>query len=864
MSLPPGTRFGPYEIQSEIGAGGMGEVYKALDTRLDRTVAIKVLPPDVSAEPERRARFEREAKTVAGLSHPHICLLFDVGCHEGQMFLVMEHLVGQTLAERLEKGALPLDQALTVATEIAAALSAAHRRGIIHRDLKPANVMLTKSGAKLLDFGLARLSEPAGGLATSTTLSAVQTIEGTLPYMAPEQVEGRRTDARTDLFAFGATLYEMVTGRRVFQGESAASVMAAILDYTPAAASTLAPLTPPGLDRLIKRCLAKSPDDRPDTAHDLADELRWVAETASNAVPSVMAGAAPPAATRTLRRWVVALLVVAAAAAAAVAYTVGRRTATQPVPSFQRLTFRRGWVNAARFAPDGQTVIYSAEWDGGPNEVFSLRIGSAESRPLGGHSPAELLAVSSTSELALSLDSHARRHPVSWAGTLATVPFSGGTPRPLDERITFADWAPNGTDLAIVRETDTADQLEYPVGKVLYTAGGGVSYPRVAPTGDTVAFLDSATQFTGTAVATVDRAGNKRTLTGTYPSVMGLTWSPASDEVWFTAATPGGRHELRAVTLDGRERLVLRGPLSMRLLDVAKDGRMLVAQDQFPCRCFVRTEKDVSDRELSWLSSSGIDSLSRDGRFVVLSETGEGMGAADDFVSYIRETTGTPPMKLGPGTAFFVSHDERFVVGSVRRPRPALVIRPVGAGQTRTIPVEGVNLINVWGLLPDGRTAVITGNEPPHGIRIWLMDVQGGKPRAITPEGVDALRPLPITPDGSYVLGVSGAMVNGKTLAYPVAGGEARPWIGLPDGEQIAGWDPGGRWYFRYRPNVVPLKMYRADAATGARTLVRETVPADRAGRLLAMWALTTPDGKTTVYSTAFWQSELHLVEGLK
>jgi serine/threonine protein kinase len=254
MSLASGTRLGPYEIQSEIGAGGMGEVYKARDTRLDRTVAIKVLPPDVSSDADRRARFEREARTIAGLNHPHICTLHDVGDHDGAMFLVMEHLVGQTLAERLMKGPLPLEQALTVATEIADALSAAHRQGIIHRDLKPANVMLTKSGAKLLDFGLARLTHPSDGSGASVTLSTVGTVVGTAPYMAPEQVEGRTTDARTDLFAFGATLYEMVTGRRVFQGESAASVMAAVLDYTPPAASTLAPLTPPGLDRLIKRC----------------------------------------------------------------------------------------------------------------------------------------------------------------------------------------------------------------------------------------------------------------------------------------------------------------------------------------------------------------------------------------------------------------------------------------------------------------------------------------------------------------------------------------------------------------------------------------------------------------------------------
>jgi serine/threonine-protein kinase len=279
--------LGPYRILEKLGEGGMGEVYKARDTRLDRTVAIKVLPPDVIGDPERRARFEREAKTIAGLNHPHICTLHDVGDHDGAMFLVMEHLAGESLADRLSRGPLPFAQALDIAAQIAEALDAAHKHGIIHRDLKPGNVMLTKAGAKLLDFGLAKLkshgAEPAAGhLASMPTQSAPLTVEGTivgtLQYMAPEQLEGKEADARTDLWALGAILYEMVTGRRAFAGDSQVSLIGNIMNAEPAGLATLQPLTPPALERLVKKCLAKHPDDRWDSAHDVADELRWIGQ----------------------------------------------------------------------------------------------------------------------------------------------------------------------------------------------------------------------------------------------------------------------------------------------------------------------------------------------------------------------------------------------------------------------------------------------------------------------------------------------------------------------------------------------------------------------------------------------------------
>src|SRR5688572_23412144 len=304
MTLSPGRRLGPYEIVASIGAGGMGEVYKARDTRLERTVAVKVLPSHLSASAETRQRFEREAKTISSLSHPHICALYDVGNQDGVEFLVMEYLEGETLSDRLVKGPLAFEQVLRFGCEIADALDKAHRQGIVHRDLKPGNVMITRTGVKLLDFGLAKAVAPSARSGASLTalptqtgkdLTAEGTILGTFQYMAPEQLEGRDADARTDIFAFGAVLYEMATGKKAFSGRSQASLISSIMTAEPPAASAVAPATPPAFDRVVRTCLAKDPEDRWQTAHDIAVQLRWIQEggSAISLGPSVVPGRAP-------------------------------------------------------------------------------------------------------------------------------------------------------------------------------------------------------------------------------------------------------------------------------------------------------------------------------------------------------------------------------------------------------------------------------------------------------------------------------------------------------------------------------------------------------------------------------------------
>jgi eukaryotic-like serine/threonine-protein kinase len=446
MTILPGTRLGPHEILSAIGAGGMGEVYKARDTRLDRIVAIKVLPTHLADRSELRERFEREAKTIASLNHPHICTLFDTGHQDDTDFLVMEYLEGETLAQRLLKGPLPVAQVLQYAIEIADALDKAHRKGITHRDLKPGNIMLTKSGTKLLDFGLAKLKQEAAPATSTSQLPTIQsaitgegTILGTLQYMAPEQVEAKEVDARTDIFSFGAVVYEMATGRKAFEGKTSASVMAKILEAEPPSMASLQPMTPLALDRLVKRCLAKDPDERWQSANDLANELKWIAESSTSAAAKIVAAAERA---RPSRRWALAagLACLIVAAIAGLAAWNLKPTPPKPVtrtvitlPLGDRLVGPE--QTALALSPDGKLLVYAAI-HGITSQLYLRPLDVQEARPIPGTEGA--------SEPFFSPDSQ-------WIGFFAggkvkKVSVSGGAPVTLGDAGTpyGASWGSQG------------------------------------------------------------------------------------------------------------------------------------------------------------------------------------------------------------------------------------------------------------------------------------------------------------------------------------------------------------------------------------------------------------------------------------
>src|SRR5262245_25626582 len=495
MPISAGTKLGPYEILAPIGAGGMGEVYRARDERLKRDVAIKVLPAELAKDPERRARFEREARSASALSHPNILTVFDIGSVDSTVYIAMELVDGGTLKDLVASG--PVRKLLDLSTQIADGLAAAHGAGIVHRDLKPANVMVSRNGyVKILDFGLAKLVTPE-----DKEVSALQTaagdptrpgmVMGTIGYMSPEQAAGRPVDYRSDQFSFGSILYEMATGKRAFERGTTAETMTAIIREEPDSVAQLNPKVPAPVRWILERCLAKDAEDRFGTTKDLARDLASIRDHLSEAsLPDSGTGKLPAVAARRERRAIWPAIAVLAALAAGIAGLYGgRRLWHEDPPTFKQLTFRRGTIASARFAPDGQTVFYSAGWEGRPMEIYISRPESPESRPFG-LALAEVLAVSTNGELALSLNRRAI-DPFIRGGTLARLSMAGGgSPREVLNDVMWADWSPDGKQLAIIREVGGAQQLEYPIGKVLYRTAGWLESVRVSPRGDQVAFLN--------------------------------------------------------------------------------------------------------------------------------------------------------------------------------------------------------------------------------------------------------------------------------------------------------------------------------------------------------------------------------------
>jgi serine/threonine protein kinase len=865
MTFTSGTRLGPFEILAPIGAGGMGEVYRARDSRLGREVAVKVLSSEYAADETRRERFEREARSASALSHPNIVTIFEIGSHEGTTFIAMELVDGKTLREVLAPGTiLPTRRLLDLAFQMADGLAKAHAAGIVHRDLKPENVMVSRDGTvKILDFGLAKLlkEQPEDASSAPTAHETrTGTVLGTVGYMSPEQASGKPVDFASDQFALGSILYEMATGRRAFQRGTSAETLTAIIreDVEPVAQQNAS--VPAPFRWIVERCLQKDPHERYASTRDLARDVKAVREHLSEATSSEISGVVAARPARGRRPWG---LTAAALLGLALAFGLGmllqKRLAQSSPPSYQQITFGRGTIRSARFAPDGQTIIYSAAWDDEPLKLFLKHPSSPDSLPLELPS-SNLLAISPAGEMAIAVDCRSN-HPGVCRGTLARAALTGGAPRDVAEGIQDADWGPDGDSLLVTRDAAGKSRIEYPIGKILYETSGHVSYARLSPRADKIAFLDHPfpADDAGT-VAVIDLAGKLTTLTGRWASEHGLAWSPDGNEVWFTATEAGANRSLYAVSLDGKLRVVTRVPGGLKLHDIAKNGRVLLTRESPRVGILGLLQGDTKERDLSFLDYSFASDIAPDGRLLLFDEEGEAGGA--NYTVFLRKSDRSPVVRLGEGNALSLSPDGLWALSMMPVSNSPFILLPTGTGEHRQIATAGIGPEQAAAWFPDSKGFLFAGSEPGHELRLYVQDLEGGKPRGIGPEGVTAALPgFAISPDGRTVAAVDHAH---KGILIPVDGGDVRPIAGLEAGEFPLRYSPDGRSIYVWKRGDVPARIARVDLATGKREVFKDLLPADPAGVERISNVLVTPDGKGYAYCFARLLSDLFVVEGLR
>ncbi len=865
--MESGQRLAQYQITGRIGAGGMGEVYRAHDTNLDRDVAIKVLPRDLAENPNRLARLEREAKAVAALSHPNILAVYDFGTNEGTAYLVTELLEGETLRERLAQGAMASRKAAEYGRQIARGLAAAHDKGIVHRDLKPENLFVSPDGhVKILDFGLATAAGTESApnqdatidLGTRTRLTAPGAVLGTVDYMSPEQVRGEPTDTRSDLFSFGSVLYEMVTGLRPFHRETGAETMTAILKEEPADVATLNVGVPPALAAIIRRCLEKRAGERFHSAHDLAFSLEALSGSAvATGMTAAMADQGPPR-----RRPGMAALVGLAAAG----LLVGAAAAwfLRPAPpsaldlDFIQLSTRRGTVTNARFGINEGTTLYSAAWDGEPERLYLATRGASTSEPLG-LGNAALLSISSTGELAVSLD---RRHPLGWEaiGTLAVVQPGGSAPRPVLEDVLVADWAPDGRTLAVAHEVDGVVRLEYPIGTVLYESPGWISTLRVHPDGESVLIADNPVRGDNTSMVKIVRRDGSTEDLGPGWS-WGMLWALDGKSV----LTSSGRTLYRTRPGAAPVRLATM-PCTIHLLDIRTGGRVLAATAAIRREMIGLAPGAAAEKDLSWEAWTTPVILSDDGRLIVFEE---GNDVNDDgYAVYLRGIDGSPPLRLGYGSALALSPDGAWLA-MLKRPfadDTELLLVPTGPGEPRRVDLGGLRIIvkqGSWVGSADSGALIVAARLGDGPVQLYRLPLDGGTPpEALTPADFPlASYGHAASADGRCVVALPAA---GAAVEFRADSDGPRPIPGLEPTDLPLRLDQDGRHLYVQVALSIPSAVYRVDTVSGERTLWRTLAPRDPAGVSSIDRLRVSADGAAYVYSIRRHISELMLVTGLE
>ncbi len=810
MTIAAGSKLGPYEILAPIGAGGMGEVYRAKDTRLERTVAIKVLPDHLSS-PEARQRFEREAKMISQLSHPHICALYDVGHQEGVEYLVMEFLEGETLADRVGRGSLPIEQAVKYGIQIAEALDRAHRAGVVHRDLKPANVMLTRGGVKLLDFGLAKLSEPPAGVVSGlsmlpttprgSNLTVAGTILGTFQYMAPEQLEGKEADARTDIFAFGSVLYEMVTGRKAFAGTSQASLIASILEKQPEAINSIQPLAPAALDHVVRKCLAKEPDERWQSAADVASELRWASETSAAAIPQTRPVAKSPRAS-TLRRLLAGSALLILGLAAGLTLSKVRR-----LPPAQRSVFtilppeKAELGNWTAISPDGRSVAFPASINGTTTIwVRSLDSSSARSvagtegavfpfwspdgRTLGFFAGDKLKRIDIAGGPATVLCDAPAARGGSWSreGTIifsgqssagiSQISTSGGSPKPattvdksLDE-VThrWPEFLPDGRRFVYYAYASTRGQIGIYLGEL-----GSTRKDRILAGGRRATAAPGRLFFAREGTLFAQKFDDEELQTTGDPV-------PIAERVWFSNEYFG--HSSISASRNGTVAFREGNP-EKQLTWFDRSGRPLGTVG--PARLWDEPALSPDETRVS------VDGTSPETNHGTLWAIDLARGTISPLTS---EETDANDSAWSPDGKSFAYRANRGGEGEVR-------VRDLVSGR-EVVVMRSNGLPGPVGWSPDGKFLICAQQGAP-GVRLWIVPVGGeGKPRLLLDESV--MRQIRFSPDGRYFAYVSAESGQNEVYLrrFPPT---AERWQISHGGGVEPYWQPDGNEFFYITPD---------------------------------------------------------------
>jgi serine/threonine protein kinase/Tol biopolymer transport system component len=859
MALTPATKLGPYEIGALIGAGGMGEVYRARDQRLGREVAVKVLPASFAADTDRLRRFEQEARAVAALNHPNILGIHDLGEQDGTRYMVTELLEGESLRAVLARGPLSHRRAIDYAVQVANGLAAAHSKDIAHRDLKPDNLFVTRDGrVKILDFGLAKsvaTGNEATRVATMTSdpATGIGTVVGTAGYMSPEQVRGAAIDCRTDIFSFGTVLYEMLTGVRAFKRDTTAETMTAILHDDPPEAPPDGRPLPPALDRIVHHCLEKAPEQRFQSARDLAFDL----ESISSMTSSGGLAAAKTKASKT-RTYLFAAAAALALLAGLAGWLLSSSFRSSDGSTFHQLTYRRGTAEGGRFTPDGRDVVYTATWEGSDEELYSVPADGVGGNPVG-IKDARLLAISSRGEYAVAL------HPVELArflhpGNLAH--YSGrGAPKPEIENIEAADFTPDGSALAIVRyvPADVMCQLEYPIGKVLYRERL-ISDVRFSRDGKYIAFIahTNASDDRGT-VMIIRSTGEKVAASSLYESAQGLAWSTSGDEVWSTSPLESGA--VHALSLSGKTRQPLAMPGRLHLLDIAANGHLLVAQGIARRGIVIAVNQGKSLRDISWLDFTFLRDFSPDGKTILFEEEGS---STANYTVFTRGVDGSPAVPIGEGYGCQFSPDGKWVLAvKPVEPVPEVWLYPLGPGEPRRISPSSVHPVALAGFTPDGKHVVYPASEPGHLPRVFMQDLSGSTPQPISPEGVVG---WVVSPNGQWVaVNVHDPSSNANHPAMlSIADNKSVDMKGFTNNDGALGWTSDNQVYVAGKADPgSSVNVEKLNPLTGTRTAWR-TISAAPFGGVVIDTFVVTPDGTNYGFGYRARLSDLYTVSGVR